>query len=184
MKIILITVGVLILLYILMYNSLISRKNMVDNMFASIDALLQQRYDMIPNLVSITKEYMKYEKSILKEIVNLRNRAINSKNFDEKVDIENRLNKLLSSIIVNVENYPQLKANQNFLQLQEALKDLEDRISAARRAYNQATTDYNNAVEMFPTNLIASMFNFHKKRVFEVTEDIRSNIEIKNMFKE
>ncbi|EDM23118.1 LemA family protein [Caminibacter mediatlanticus] len=178
-----ILLGFVIITIVLMYNSLIARKNMVENMFGSIDALLKQRYDMIPNLVASVREYMKHEREVLEEITKLRSAAINAKSDDEKIDIENRFENLLSKLMVNIENYPQLKANENFLKLQEALKDIEDRISAARRAYNQAVTDYNNAVEMFPANLIAKAFNFKRKKVFEIPESERENVNVGDLFR-
>ncbi len=179
-----ILLGFVVISFVLMYNSLVARKNMVENMFGSIDALLKQRYDMIPNLVASVKEYMKHEKEVLEKITELRSLALNAKSDDEKIDIENRLEGLLSKLMVNVENYPELKANENFLQLQESLKDIEDRISAARRAYNQAVTDYNNAVEMFPTNIIASIFHFRRKKVFEIPENERQNVDVGELFKD
>ena len=171
------------LIGVLLYNSLISKKNQVDNAFASIDVQLKKRTDLIPNLVSIVQNYMQYEKSILVELTRLRSRAMSGQvSPDERVALENQISRSIGGLLVAVENYPELKANQNFMQLQGALNEVEEQISAARRFYNSAVTDYNNAVEMFPTNLIAGQMNYRLKRVFEINEQERQNVNIKNLF--
>jgi len=179
-------IGVLIagVLYIvILYNSLISKKNQVQNVFASVDALLKKRYDLIPNLVATVQKYMQHERGTLTEITELRAKAISGTlSDDEKVDLDNKLTKTLGGIMVAVENYPDLKANQNFLQLQASLNEVEEQISAARRAYNAAVTDYNNAVEMFPTNILASMMNYQRKKVFEIPDTERQNVDVKDLF--
>jgi len=161
----------IIILIVLMYNSLIARKNQVENIEGSINALLKKRHDLIPNLVESVKGYMKHEKEVLEEITKLRSEAIKTQNPKEKIAIENQLSNLLDKILVSVENYPELKANQNFLQLQDTLTMIESEIAAARRAYNQAVTDYNNAIEMFPTNIIASFMHLKRKEVFDIPEN-------------
>jgi LemA protein len=176
-------VVVLGILLALMYNSLIARKNMVENMFGSIDTLLKKRVDMIPNLVASVKEYMTHEKELLTKITELRSRILNTDDEDEKIELENRLSGYLKNLMINVENYPQLKASENFMQLQNAIKQIEDEISAARRAYNQAVTDYNNAVEMFPTNILASIMHFKRKKVFEIPQSERENVNVSDMFR-
>jgi len=165
------TVLFVIFLIVLMYNSLIARKNQVENIEGSINALLKKRHDLIPNLVESVKGYMKHEKEVLEEITKLRSQALKTQNPKEKISIENRLTNLLDKILVNIENYPELKANQNFLQLQNTITMLENEIAAARRAYNQAVTDYNNAIEMFPTNIMASFMNLKRKDVFDIPEN-------------
>jgi LemA protein len=182
-QVLIIGLVVLIIAVILMYNSLIYRKNQIENAEGAIDAYLKQRYDLIPNLVESVKAYMKHEKEILEEITKLRTLAMNAKNFDDKVEYESKLTALLDRLMVNVENYPQLKANENFLQLQNTLTELENSIAAARRAYNQAVTDYNNAIEMFPTNIIASFMKLKRRKVFEIPENERKNIDLGNLFK-
>jgi LemA protein len=175
---------VVIIMCLALYNTLIAKKNQVTNVFGTIDALLKKRYDLIPNLVSSVKTYMEYEKGTLIQITELRARAVSEKlTDDEKVDLDNKMSRLLGSIKVAVENYPDLKANQNFLQLQAALNEVEEQISAARRAYNASVTDYNNAVEMFPTNIVASMMNFTSKIVFEIPEEERKAVNVGEMFK-
>ncbi len=175
---------VLLLIIIVMVNTLIGKKNQVQNVFGSIDALLKKRYDLIPNLVGSVKTYMNHEKETLIRITELRAKAMTPGiSDDEKVDLGNQIGKMLGGIMVAVENYPDLKANQNFLQLQAALTEIEEQISAARRAYNAAVTDYNNAVEMFPTNVFAGMMSYKIKKVFEIDESERKNINVGEMFK-
>jgi len=185
MIILAVVVVVPILFLIIMYNSLIGKKNQVNNSFASIDVLLKKRYDLIPNLVASVKNYMKHEKNTLTEITELRAQAVSGNmSPDQQVDLNNKISRALSGIMVAVENYPDLKANQNFLQLQGSMNEVEEQISAARRAYNAAVTDYNNAVEMFPTNIIASMMGYKLKTLFEIVEAERENINVNNLFNE
>lgn len=183
---ILIIIGVIVvfvIVLVVLYNTLISKKNQVNNVFASIDALLKKRYDLIPNLVATVQTYMKYEKSTLTEITELRTKAISGQiSDDEKIALDNKMAKVLGGIMVAVENYPDLKANQNFLQLQASLNEIEEQISAARRAYNAAVTAYNNAIEMFPTNILASMMGYREKMVFEIPDLERQNVDIKKLF--
>ena len=154
----------------LLYNSLIARKNRANNAFASVDALLKKRYDLIPNLVETVQAYAKYERDTLASLTALRTKALSGASSDEKIDIDNQVTKLLRSVFVSVESYPDLKASRNFLQLQAALVEVEEQISAARRFYNTAVTDYNNAVEMFPTNVMAGMMGYKQRKLFEIAE--------------
>jgi len=184
MQTLLIILGVFVAIVIFLYNFLVARKNQVENIFASVDALLKKRYDLIPNLVASVKEYMKHEKDVLEKLTNLRSRALNPNISDEeKIELNQNISRLLGNIMVAVENYPQLKANENILHLQHTLNEIEEQISAARRAYNQAVTDYNNAIEMFPTNIIASYLGYKRKKVFEIDENQRENIDVKELFK-
>lgn len=176
--------GIFILIVIILYNSLISKKNQVTNIFASLDALLKKRYDLIPNLIDSVKTYMNYEKSILTEITNLRTKAMSNKiSDDEKIELNSKLSRAIGGVFVAVENYPDLKSNQNFLQLQSALNEIEEQISAARRAYNASIMDFNNAVEMFPTNILAKIMNYTAKKSFEIDESERKNINVGDLFK-
>ncbi|MFH1771796.1 MAG: LemA family protein [Candidatus Omnitrophota bacterium] len=176
-------IAIILLVPVVMYNSLVGKKNQVSNVFASIDALLKKRYDLIPNLVSTVKTYMKHEQNTLTNITEIRAKATSGRiSDDEKVDLDNKMSKMLGGIMVAVENYPDLKANQNFLQLQASLNEIEEQVSAARRAYNAAVTDYNNAIEMFPTNIMATMMNYKNKRLFEIAENERANIDVGKLF--
>lgn len=182
---ILIVLAVIVLIPVFLYNSLVAKKNQVSNVFASVDALLKKRYDLIPNLVSTVKTYMEHERGTLTEITEMRAKAVSGQlSSDEKVELDNKISKMIGGIMVAVENYPQLKANENFLQLQASLNEVEEQISAARRAYNAAVTDYNNAVEMFPTNLAASMMGYKQKKVFEISEEERKNVDVGKLFKD
>jgi len=175
---------VVILVVVFIYNSLIAKKNQVTNVFGTIDALLKKRYDLLPKLISTVKAYMQHEKSLLTEITEMRAKAVSGRlSDDEQVDLDNKLSKMLGGIMVAVENYPDLKANQNFLQLQRAMNEIEEQISAARRAYNAAVTTYNNAVEMFPTNVAASMMRYKLKKVFEISEEQREDVDAEKLFK-
>ena len=175
---------VVILVAVFIYNSLIVKKNQVTNVFGTIDALLKKRYDLLPKLISTVKAYMQHEKSLLTEITEMRAKAVSGRlSDDEQVDLDNKLSKMLGGIMVAVENYPDLKANQNFLQLQRAMNEIEEQISAARRAYNAAVTTYNNAVEMFPTNVAASMMRYKLKKVFEISEEQREDVDAEKLFK-
>ena len=175
---------VVILVVVFIYNSLIAKKNQVTNVFGTIDALLKKRYDLLPKLISTVKAYMEHEKSLLTEITEMRAKAVSGRlSDDEQVDLDNKLSKMLGGIMVAVENYPDLKANQNFLQLQRAMNEIEEQISAARRAYNAAVTAYNNAVEMFPTNVAASMMRYKLKKVFEINEEQREDVDAEKLFK-
>ena len=175
---------VVVLIPVMMYNSLINKKNQVANVFASIDALLKKRFDLVPNLVETVKTYMKHEKSLLTDVTEMRAKAVSGRpSDDERIQLDNQLTKALGGIMVAVENYPDLKANQNFLQLQASLNEIEEQISAARRAYNATVTTYNNAIEMFPTNIMASMMNYKRKNVFEIPEEERENVDVGKMFK-
>jgi LemA protein len=166
-----------------MYNSLVSKKNQVENIFASVDTMLKKRYDLIPNLVATVSKYMEHEKSLFNEVTKLRADANKPNVSDEqKIALDAKLSSALGSIMVAVENYPELKANENVMHLQGTLNEVEEQISAARRAYNQAVTDYNNAIEMLPTNFMASAMNYKRKQVFEIVDEERKNINVEELF--
>ena len=174
---------VVILILILMYNSLVNKKNQVENIFAAVDTQLKKRYDLIPNLVATVSKYMDHEKSLLEEVTKLRSDANKPNISDEKkIELDKKITSALGSIMIAVENYPDLKANENVMHLQRSLNELEEQIAAARRAYNQAVTDYNNAIEMIPTNFMASAMNYQRKQVFEIVESERQNVDVKKLF--
>ena len=133
------------LIFFMMYNTLIGKKNQVENAFSTVDVMLKRRYDLIPNLVSTVKTYMNYEGSTLEKITELRAKAMSGGiSSDEKVSLDNEIRKVMGNIMVSVENYPELKANENFMHLQRTLNETEEQISAARRTFNAAVVDYNN----------------------------------------
>ena len=183
MSVSLIILVVVIVILVLMYNSLVSKKNQVENIFASVDTQLKKRYDLIPNLVATVSKYMEHEKSLLSDITKLRAQENKPNISDEhKIALDAKMSSALGSIMIAVENYPDLKANENVMHLQGALNEVEEQISAARRSYNQAVTDYNNALEMIPTNFMATAMNYRKKEVFEIHESERKNINVKELF--
>lgn len=175
----------LLLIGIVLYNMVIGRRNNVDNAFGAIDAMLKKRFDLIPNLVETVKQYMNYEKDTLAKIVELRNGIQSNPNMtpQERIGVENQLTGLLSQLRIAVENYPDLKANQNFIQLQSTWTEVEEQISAARRTYNAAITSYNNAVMMFPTNIFANMKGYKTMEVLKIEEAERKNVSAQDLFK-
>jgi LemA protein len=168
---------ILIIWAISKYNLLVRLKNNRENAFADIDVQLKQRHDLIPQLVSTVKGYANHEKETLDRVVNARNGAINAKSIDEKIVAENALSSALSGLKVTVEAYPELKANVNFMQLQEEISDIENKLAAVRRYFNSATKELNTAVEVFPSNIIAGMFGFHKEMMFDLGTTERKNLE-------
>ncbi|WP_280748085.1 LemA family protein [Parabacteroides sp. PF5-9] len=169
----LIVLGIIVVLAILvasMYNTLVKLRNNRENAFADIDVQLKQRHDLIPQLVDTVKGYASHEKETLDRVISARNGAMNARTIDEKIVAENQLSSALSGMRITLEAYPDLKANQNFLQLQEEVSDVENKLASVRRYFNSATREYNNAVQTFPSVLIAGMFGFHKEMMFDLGE--------------
>jgi LemA protein len=166
-----IILGVLVLGAIVIYNGLIRSKNRVDEAWSDIEVQLKRRYDLIPNLVETVKGYAKQESGVLENVTRMRGLAMNAGgNMQERQKDENLLSGALKSLFAVSENYPDLKSNTNFLQMQRDVTDTEDKIQAARRFYNGTVRDFNTKVEVFPTNLFASMFNFSKRQFFDIDE--------------
>ena len=166
-----IILGVVVILFIWAiskYNLFVKLRNNRENAFADIDVQLKQRHDLIPQLVATVKGYASHEKETLDRIVSARAGAINAKSIDEKIVAENALTSALAGLKVTVEAYPDLKANTNFLQLQEEISDIENKLAAVRRFFNSATKELNTAIEMFPNNIIAGMFGFKKEMMFDL----------------
>ena len=180
MKIGLIILGVVILLIIIlvsMYNKLVRLRNNRENAFADIDVQLQQRHDLIPQLVDSVKGYMEHESGVLTRVTEARAAAMGASTINDKIKAENQLTAALGGLKVAVEAYPDLKASQNFMQLQNEISDVENKLAAVRRYFNSATRELNNAVETFPSNLIAGMFNFKKEEMFEIDDSKREILE-------
>jgi LemA protein len=173
----------LIVYIIILYNNIITKRNETSNAFGSIDAMLKKRYDLIPNLVETVKQYMIHEAGVLTEVTNLRSKLADANNSESKIGLHNDISKRLNNIMVSVENYPDLKASQNFLKLQASWNETEEQISAARRYYNTAVTDYNNSIETFPSSILTNIFKFQPMHVFEIQEIERQNISAKELFK-
>ena len=158
----------LIISLIAIYNALIRLRNQVDNAWSQIDVQLKRRHDLIPNLVETAKGYMQHERQTFEAITQARSRAMGAKTISEASKAEGSLGEALSKFMLVVENYPDLKANQNFLAVQEELTGTENKISFARQSYNDQTLFFNNKIQMFPSNIIANMFRFTKRDFFEI----------------
>ena len=163
-----IIVVVLVIFVISIYNSLVGLRNQVDNSWSQIDVQLKRRHDLIPNLVETAKGYMQHERGTFEAITNARSQAMNARTVSEAAKAEGALGKALSQFLLVVENYPELKANQNFLAVQEELSSTENKISFSRQNYNDQVLFFNNKTQMFPSNIIAGMFNFTKRDFFEL----------------
>lgn len=177
--IVLIIIVLLVLYVISTYNGLIQARNKVKDQFSQIDVQLKRRFDLIPNLVETVKGYAKHESETLEKVIQARNNYANAKTEAEKVEASNEMSRGVMNIMALAESYPELKANTNFMDLQNQLKEVEDKIGYARQFYNDTVLMYNNKVEMFPGNLIASMFNFKKEVFFEANEKERENVQVK-----
>lgn len=179
MGILLVILGIIILLVIWavsLYNRLVKLRNGREQAFADVDVQLRQRHDLIPQLVEAVKGYMVHERSVLTEITEARASAMKATTINEKIAAETRLSTALEGLRVSVEAYPDLKASQNFLDLQNEISDVENKIAAARRFFNSATKELNVATEMFPSNIIATLFNFRREPMFDLGEK-RATIE-------
>ena len=177
---VLIVVGIIVLLIIWIisiYNGLVRLRNRRQNAFADIDVQLRQRHDLVPQLVETVKGYATHERELLTKITEARSAAIAATGIDDKIKAEQQLSSALQGLRVQVEAYPDLKANQNFLQLQEELSDIENKLAASRRFFNASTTEYNNSVEAFPGNMIARNFGFKREVMFDLGDDVRKNME-------
>lgn len=162
---------------IMLYNNLVRLRNRRQNAFADIDVQLRQRHDLVPQLVETVKGYASHEKELLLKVTEARSGAMNARSIDDKIVAEQQLTSALQGLRVQLEAYPDLKANQNFLQLQEELSDIENKLAASRRFFNGATTEYNNAVESFPGNLMAKSFGFQREMFFDLGTEGRKQME-------
>jgi len=179
--ILLIVLGLVILWMIIIYNSFIKLKNSAKKALSGIDVQLKRRTDLIPNLVETVKGYAKHEKETLENVVKARTMAMDassSGDIQKMANADNMLTGALKSIFALSESYPDLKANENFLELQEVLTETEDQIAASRRIYNENATYYNTKTEIFPNNILASMFNINRMDLFEAKESERKNVKI------
>ncbi len=175
--IIVIIVAIVLLYIVAAFNGLISLKNRTEEAWSDITVQLKRRYDLIPNLVSTVKGYAKHEKKVFEDVTKARTQAINAKGMQSRAEAEKDLAGALKSVFAVAENYPNLKANENFLQLQGELSETENKVEASRRFYNANVRDYNIRIQSFPTNVIANMFNFAKKELFDVGEGEKSEVE-------
>lgn len=166
-------VVVIVAFVIATYNQLVRLRNKVKNAFAQIDTQLQRRFDLIPNLVETVKGYAAHEKDLLEKVTANRTGFMNAGSNGEKLEMSNQLTSNLRSLFAVAENYPELKANENFIRLQEELLETEDKVSYSRQFYNDAVTIYNNKIQMFPSNIVAGMFRFDEEELFASDEDAK-----------
>jgi LemA protein len=159
---------IFILMAVSLYNRLVRLRNNREQAFADVDVQLKQRHDLIPQLVDSVKGYMGHERGVLTDITEARTNAMKATTINEKIEAENKLSTALEGLKVSVEAYPDLKASQNFMELQNEIADIENKIAAARRFFNSATKELNTAIELFPSNLIATLFNFKREPMFEL----------------
>ncbi|MCI6838731.1 MAG: LemA family protein [Prevotella sp.] len=178
LSIIIILVAVVLVLWaVTSYNSLVKLRNNRENAFANIDVQLKQRHDLIPQLVATVKGYATHEREVLQRVTEARTAAMSASGINEKIAAENALSSALAGLKVSLEAYPELKANQNFLQLQTEIADVENKLAAVRRFFNSATRELNNAVETFPSNILAGMFGFTRQPMFEIPQESRAQLD-------
>lgn len=175
----LVVLGLPLLIFVSIFNGLVGRKNQVGSVLATVDVMLKKRYDLIPNLVETVKGYAAHERGTLEKIAELRERGMaGGVSLAEKVALDSQLSRMLGGLMARVEAYPQLKASDNFMHLQRTLTEMEEQISAARRAFNAAVLEYNNAVQMFPSNMVAAMMGYAAKDFFEIDSEQRGRVEV------
>lgn len=164
-------IGFLILVFVFIYNSLVAKRNRIEEAWSDIEVQMKRRYDLIPNVLETVKGYAAYERGVLESVTKARTQAMGAKTADEHAKAENMLSSTLKTLFAVAENYPDLKANANFLDLQRELADTENKIQSARRFYNGNVRDYNTAIQSFPTNLIAGTFGFTAREFFDLEEE-------------
>ena len=184
----LIILGIIFLYAIISYNTLTRKRNNVDNAFGSIDVMLKKRFDLIPNLVASVQQYAKQALRIsLQDLLGNRAAGIYGCTYhgaaEEKADFDKTFTAAKNNFFMVAENYPALRSSENFMQLQKTLNETEEQLSASRRTYNAAVTDYNNSVMTFPSNIIANLFSFTKKEVFAIPEEEKVNPDVKKLFR-
>ena len=176
---IIITIVVLLILYVFItYNSFVNLNNQVTEAFATMDVYLKKRWDLIPNIVETVKGYAKHESDTLESVIKLRNSNYDNMSNNEKIDKNSQLTGEISKIMALVESYPDLKANEHFLDLQKSLEKVEDEIAQSRKYYNAVVRLFNNKVEMFPSNIVATILNYKSKKMFEATNEERENVKV------
>lgn len=169
---------IIFMIFVSKYNKFIRARNRVEESFSTMDVFMKKRYDLIPNMVEVVKGYATHESKTLEKIIDARNVAKNANGVQEKMESEQNFQTLIGSLYAIHEAYPQLKADKNFLVLMQQLDDVEIEISNARRFYNAIVNDYNSEIEVFPNNIIASLFQFTRKPLFEIQEKERQNVEV------
>ena len=177
--IVLVIIVLLLGYFIVTYNGLVSLRNKVEDSWSQIDVVLKNRNDLIPNLVETVKGYTKHEKETLNAVITARNKATKANNPEDEMKAAEEVTQALGRLFAIAENYPDLKANQNFLDLQSKLNEVEEKIRFSRQFYNDTVLTYKNKLEMFPSNMVANLFGFKPKAFFEATEEERKNVQVK-----
>ena len=171
---------VLVILYLIgTYNSLVNLRNKVRDQWSQIDVVLKNRNDLIPNIVETVKGYAKHEKETLNEVIEARSKMASASTKEDEMKASGAVTEALGKLFALAESYPDLKANQNFIELQNSLNEIEEKIRFARQFYNDTVLTYQNKIEMFPSNIVASMFGFKPEAFFEATEEERKNVSVK-----
>lgn len=173
-----IVVAIIVISIIVMYNALIRLKNQVENAWAQIDVQLKRRADLIPNLIETVKGYVKHEKGVLTDVTKARAQMMSANTPEEKANANNMLSSTLKSLFAVAENYPNLKANENFLQLQEELAGTENKVAYSRQHYNDMVMVFNTKIQVFPSNILANLFNFTRKELFEASQQDKENVKV------
>ncbi|HIT93504.1 MAG TPA: LemA family protein [Candidatus Stercorousia faecigallinarum] len=176
MEILLVAAAIVVIGPYLIYVQLIKKKNKVKEAEGSVDVQLKKRYDLIPNILTIAKKFMEHERSLIEDITKLRTQAAKANEMSEKIKLDNAIKGKMEQLMINVENYPQLKSDATMVQAMQTYAEVEEHIAAARRFYNSAVNELNNAVEIFPSSVIAGMLNIKAKPFFEVQENERRPI--------
>lgn len=177
-----IVLAVLLLYFVAVYNNLVRKNNQVSNAFGTIDAMLKKRFDLLPNLVATVQQYAQHESATLSKLTELRTKSYNTMTTEEKAAFDQAFSQAQRNFFMVAENYPDLKASANFLQLQRTLNETEEQLAASRRTYNACVTDYNNSVMTFPSNIVAGIVNFKTKEVLTIPEEERAVPNVKNLF--
>lgn len=168
----------LVLWVVITSNSLTKKKMKAEQAFADVDVYLTQRYDLIPNLVSTVKGYSKHEKETFEAVVNARNKAVKADNMNDKIDADNNVTEAIGKLFALAESYPELKANENYVKLQDSLESVEKDLVGARRYFNAAAQAYNLAIRVIPSNIVAKIFGFESINMFTATEEQRKNVKV------
>ena len=174
-----VVIGIILLWFIITYNMFIRLKNSLNEAFSTMDVYLKKRWDLIPNLVETVKGYVEHEKSTFEKVVELRNTAYSNLPSDEKIALNAQLSTGLAKLLAVAENYPDLKANQNFMDLSGQLSQIESDIANSRKYYNAVVKEYNNAVQTIPSNIVAAICQFKPAKMFEIDEFQRENVQVK-----
>ncbi|MEL6439550.1 MAG: LemA family protein [Cyanobacteria bacterium J06621_8] len=180
MAIVILLLGcILFLVGVRIYNGLVYLKNQVNKSFSSVDVLLKKRWDLIPNLVAVVKHHMEFEQQTLAEVTRLRSQVMSGETSPEqRLTLENQISRTMGNIVALIENYPDLKSQEHVNQLLESINETEEQISAARRFYNAAVTEYNNALEMFPSNVVAGYMRYQARELFVTPTEERANVNV------